>query len=61
MPALAALGVARVSAGSSIVEAAYGLVARAARELLTDGTCKALEGGLGYGALNSLLLAGPRR
>ncbi|MFJ6141039.1 isocitrate lyase/phosphoenolpyruvate mutase family protein [Kitasatospora sp. NPDC092286] len=59
--ALAALGVARVSAGSSIAEAAYGLVARAARELLTDGTCRALEGGLAYGELNALLLAEPRR
>ncbi|WP_440066671.1 isocitrate lyase/PEP mutase family protein [Streptosporangium sp. OZ121] len=61
VPELAALGVARVSAGSSIAEAAYGLVARAARELLADGTCKALEGALGYGALNSLLSAGPGR
>jgi 2-methylisocitrate lyase-like PEP mutase family enzyme len=57
VPALARLGVARVSAGSSIAEAAYGLVARAARELLTDGTCGALENGLPYGTLNSLLLA----
>lgn len=61
VPELAALGVARASAGSSIAEAAYGLVARAARELLTDGTCGALEGGLAYGTLNSLLLAGPGR
>ncbi|MER5420177.1 isocitrate lyase/phosphoenolpyruvate mutase family protein [Streptosporangium roseum] len=61
VPALAALGVARVSAGSSIAEAAYGLAARAARELLTDGTCGALEGGLEYGTLNSLLLAEPGR
>ncbi|MEU8378543.1 isocitrate lyase/phosphoenolpyruvate mutase family protein [Streptosporangium sp. NPDC048865] len=61
VPALAALGVARVSAGSSIAEAAYGLVARAAGELLADGTCKVLEGGLGYGALNALLLAEPGR
>ena len=60
VPALAALGVARVSAGSAIAEAAYGLVARAARELLTDGTYRTLDGGLPYGELNSLLPAAPR-
>ncbi|WP_329068410.1 isocitrate lyase/PEP mutase family protein [Streptomyces sp. NBC_01429] len=56
---LAELGVARISAGSSIAEAAYGLAARAARELLTDGTCAALEGGLDYGAFNALMLDRP--
>ncbi|MEW1719856.1 isocitrate lyase/phosphoenolpyruvate mutase family protein [Streptomyces sp. NPDC093109] len=53
---LAELGVARVSAGSSIAEAAYGLAARAARELLTDGTYTALEDRLDYGAFNALML-----
>ncbi len=52
---LAALGAARISAGSSIAEAAYAVVARAARELLTEGTSAALAGGLPYGTLNALL------
>lgn len=52
---LAALGVARVSAGSSVALAAYAVVRRAARELLDTGTYGAQTGGLGYGELNSLL------
>ncbi|MEV0738405.1 isocitrate lyase/phosphoenolpyruvate mutase family protein [Streptomyces sp. NPDC050549] len=52
---LAALGVARVSAGSGVALAAYAVVRRAARELLDTGTYDALAGGLGYGELNSLL------
>jgi 2-methylisocitrate lyase-like PEP mutase family enzyme len=56
VPALAKAGAARISAGSSIAEAAYGLAARAARELLADGTAQALAGGLDYAELNALLL-----
>lgn len=52
---LAALGVARVSAGSSVALAAYAVVRRAARELLDTGTYDTVAGGLGYGELNSLL------
>ncbi|MEU9972091.1 isocitrate lyase/phosphoenolpyruvate mutase family protein [Streptomyces sp. NPDC051014] len=52
---LAALGVARVSAGSALAEAAYATVRRAARELLEAGTCGGLADGLGYGELNALL------
>ncbi|MFE9598771.1 isocitrate lyase/phosphoenolpyruvate mutase family protein [Streptomyces hokutonensis] len=52
---LAALGVARVSAGSSVALAAYAVVRRAARELLDTGTYDVVGGGLGYGELNSLL------
>ncbi|MFD4872009.1 isocitrate lyase/phosphoenolpyruvate mutase family protein [Streptomyces sp. NPDC058420] len=55
---LAALGVARVSAGSSVALAAYAVVRRAARELLDTGTYGELTGGLGYGELNSLLEQG---
>ncbi|MEV5798089.1 isocitrate lyase/PEP mutase family protein [Streptomyces collinus] len=51
----AALGVARISAGSSIAEAAHALVRRAARELLREGTYGALAGGFAYGELNALL------
>ncbi|MFE7045179.1 isocitrate lyase/phosphoenolpyruvate mutase family protein [Streptomyces atratus] len=56
---LAGAGVARISAGSSIAEAAYGLVRRAARELLEKGTTTTLEGGFDYADLNALLLAEP--
>ncbi|MFD8811112.1 isocitrate lyase/phosphoenolpyruvate mutase family protein, partial [Streptomyces sp. NPDC059627] len=52
---LAALGVARVSAGSGLAEAAHASVRRAARELLDAGTYGALAGGIGYGELNTLL------
>ncbi|GAB2712915.1 isocitrate lyase/PEP mutase family protein [Streptomyces bullii] len=51
---LASLGVARVSVGSVIAQAAHALVRRAARELLGAGTYESLEGGLDYGALNTL-------
>lgn len=52
---LAALGVARISVGSAIAQAAHALVHRAARELLEAGTYGTLAGGLGYGRLNTLL------
>jgi 2-methylisocitrate lyase-like PEP mutase family enzyme len=52
---LAALGVARVSAGAGIAVAVHGLVHRAAGELLGAGTYGSLEGGLDYGKLNELL------
>lgn len=52
---LAAAGVRRVSVGTALAEAAYAVADRAARELLTTGTCTALEGGLPYGELNALL------
>jgi 2-methylisocitrate lyase-like PEP mutase family enzyme len=52
---LAALGVARISVGSGIAQAAYGLAAAAARELLGDGTYGRLAEALGYGELNDLV------
>ncbi|MFD9073252.1 isocitrate lyase/PEP mutase family protein [Streptomyces lasiicapitis] len=52
---LAGLGVARVSVGSGIAQAAHALVREAARELLTEGTYGTLAGGLDYGELNGLL------
>ena len=45
---LAALGVARISFGSSVAQAAYGLVERVARELTVPG-------GEDYGTLNDLV------
>ncbi|MFV8186409.1 isocitrate lyase/PEP mutase family protein [Streptomyces sp. AF1B] len=55
---LAALGVARVSVGSGIAQAAHALVRRAAGELLGAGTYDSLAGGLDYGELNSLMGGG---
>ncbi|MFF4534651.1 isocitrate lyase/phosphoenolpyruvate mutase family protein [Streptomyces aureus] len=52
---LAALGVARISAGSSIAAAAHGLVRRAARELLDTGTYETLTGGFDHAGLNALM------
>ncbi|RZB14736.1 isocitrate lyase/phosphoenolpyruvate mutase family protein [Streptomyces sp. F001] len=52
---LAALGVARVSVGAGLAQAAHAVVRRAARELLDAGTYESLAGGLDYGELNSLL------
>ncbi|MEU0434318.1 isocitrate lyase/phosphoenolpyruvate mutase family protein [Streptomyces sp. NPDC006290] len=52
---LAALGVARISAGSSIAVAAYALVRRAARELLGTGSYETPTGGLDYAGLNTLM------
>lgn len=51
---LAALGVARVSTGSALAQAAHALVRRAARELLDTGTYGGLAESLDYGELNSL-------
>ena len=55
IPELAALGVARISLGSSIASAAYGLVQRAAREAFTTGTYEAISDPLGYPTLNNLI------
>ncbi|MDQ0994114.1 isocitrate lyase/phosphoenolpyruvate mutase family protein [Streptomyces sp. V3I7] len=58
VPVLAGLGVARVSAGPALAQAAYAVARRAARELLDTGTYGALAGGLDYGELNTLLTQG---
>ncbi|KAB1986414.1 isocitrate lyase/PEP mutase family protein [Streptomyces triticiradicis] len=52
---LAELGVARISAGSSVASAAHALVRRAARELLDTGTYETLDGGFEYMGLNALM------
>jgi 2-methylisocitrate lyase-like PEP mutase family enzyme len=52
---LAKLGVARVSVGSSIAAAAYGVVRRATEELMSTGGYTELAGGLDYGEVNALL------
>ncbi|MEU0155584.1 isocitrate lyase/PEP mutase family protein [Micromonospora fulviviridis] len=53
--ALAKLGVARVSLGSSVAEAAYAVARRAAEEAFTAGTYGALADALDYGTLNDLM------
>ncbi|MFI6781116.1 isocitrate lyase/phosphoenolpyruvate mutase family protein [Micromonospora sp. NPDC050276] len=52
---LARLGVARVSLGSSVAEAAYTVARRAADEALGAGTYGALADALDYGTLNALM------
>jgi len=52
---LGKLGVARVSVGSAIAQAAYGVVRRATRELLSTGGYGELAGALDYGEVNALL------
>lgn len=52
---LGELGVARVSVGGRIALAAYSLTARAAAELLDDGTYESARSTLTHGDLNALL------
>lgn len=52
---LGRLGVARVSLGSGVAQAAYGVVGRAARELLAGGTYDALADAVPYPEMQGLL------
>ncbi|HEX4701054.1 MAG TPA: isocitrate lyase/phosphoenolpyruvate mutase family protein [Pseudonocardiaceae bacterium] len=52
---LADLGVARVSVGQAIAQAAYAVTRRAAVELLSAGSYQNIVDGVGYGELNTLL------
>jgi 2-methylisocitrate lyase-like PEP mutase family enzyme len=52
---LAAAGVARISTGSSIAAASYGLLDRAARDLFGPGIHDSTQTHLDYGRLNTLL------
>ncbi|MFJ4700243.1 isocitrate lyase/phosphoenolpyruvate mutase family protein [Streptomyces sp. NPDC088768] len=56
---LGRLGVARVSLGSAVAEAAYAVARRAARDLLTGGGYGVLADGIAYPELNGLLAAAP--
>jgi 2-methylisocitrate lyase-like PEP mutase family enzyme len=56
---LAAAGVVRISLGSAIVQAAYGLAARAATELLTSGTYESTADGIPYGTMNASVAPTP--
>ncbi|MFI7607496.1 isocitrate lyase/phosphoenolpyruvate mutase family protein [Micromonospora sp. NPDC049366] len=55
VPELARIGVARVSLGSAVAEAAYGVARRAADEAFGSGTYGALADALDYGTLNALM------
>ncbi|WP_319460907.1 isocitrate lyase/phosphoenolpyruvate mutase family protein, partial [Micromonospora sp. RTP1Z1] len=55
VPELARLGVARISLGSAVAEAAYAVARRAAEEAYGAGTYDALAGAFDYGALNALM------
>ncbi|GGM43795.1 isocitrate lyase/phosphoenolpyruvate mutase family protein [Dactylosporangium sucinum] len=55
---LARLGVARVSLGSWVAEAAYTVARRAAEEAQGEGTFTALAGAIGYGELNAMMSNG---
>ncbi|MFI6155602.1 isocitrate lyase/phosphoenolpyruvate mutase family protein [Kitasatospora sp. NPDC051170] len=55
VPELSKLGVARVSLGSGVAEAAYAVALRAAAELATTGTYTSLTDAIPYGDLNSLM------
>src|SRR5262249_10329546 len=52
---LGRLGVARVSLGSSVAEAAYAVAHRATFEALTSGTYTALDGKFDFMTLNTLM------
>jgi 2-methylisocitrate lyase-like PEP mutase family enzyme len=52
---LAELGVARVSLGSWVAEAAYALARRAAREAYSTGTYTSLADAYDFGELNALM------
>jgi 2-methylisocitrate lyase-like PEP mutase family enzyme len=58
IPELAALGVARISLGASVAQAAYGLVVRVAEAALGAGGYGGLAGAADYGKLNALLTPG---
>ncbi|WP_344405053.1 isocitrate lyase/phosphoenolpyruvate mutase family protein [Dactylosporangium fulvum] len=55
---LAKLGVARVSLGSWVAEAAYAVVRRAAEEAQSKGTYGALAGSIDFGELNGMMSNG---
>jgi 2-methylisocitrate lyase-like PEP mutase family enzyme len=52
---LAEMGVARISVGSGIAQAAYAVAVASAKELLGDGTYHALATDLDFGTVNGLL------
>ena len=58
-PQLGQLGVARVSVGSALTQAALATAQRAARELLEQGTYSTLEDSLPFGEINGMFAHRP--
>jgi 2-methylisocitrate lyase-like PEP mutase family enzyme len=56
---LAAAGAVRISLGSAIAQAAYGVAARAATELLASGTYDSVADGIAYGTMNAAVTPAP--
>lgn len=54
LPALAELGVRRISVGSGLALAAWGAFARAARDIALNGRFETLAGGISFAELNQL-------
>jgi 2-methylisocitrate lyase-like PEP mutase family enzyme len=52
---LSAAGAVRISLGSAVAQAAYGLAARIAAELLATGTYESTAGGIDYATVNHAL------
>ncbi|GIG36849.1 isocitrate lyase/PEP mutase family protein [Cellulomonas pakistanensis] len=61
VPELGRLGVARVSLGSTVAEAAYAVARRAAAELLASGTYGVLAEAMDYAELDGLVATGAER
>jgi 2-methylisocitrate lyase-like PEP mutase family enzyme len=57
---LTAVGVRRISVGTALAQAAYGVAERAARELLQAGTYHTLDQAVSYPELNALCARAPR-
>nr|WP_230416232.1 isocitrate lyase/phosphoenolpyruvate mutase family protein [Micromonospora tarapacensis] len=57
---LTAVGVSRISVGTAIAQAAYGVAERAARELLEAGTYHTLDQAVSYPELDALCIPAPR-
>jgi len=55
VPELTAAGAVRISLGSAIAQAAYGLAGRAATEMFTDGTYDSSVNGFEYAAMNAAM------
>jgi 2-methylisocitrate lyase-like PEP mutase family enzyme len=56
---LTAAGAVRISLGSGIAQAAYGVAARAATEMLTSGTYDSVADGIAYGTMNAAVTPAP--
>lgn len=58
VPAFEAVGVRRVTVGTALAQTAYGIIQRAAAELLGAGTYDAMTGAADFGTVNDAVTAG---